>query len=288
MIELAENRYGKSRVRLMKVTRHERGSEQVRDLREWTVEVLLKGDFDSAHLDGDNSKILPTDTMKNTVYSVARSSTATSMEDYAKELADFLLGRNPQVSSASIRVESTLWKRLTVDGKPHPDTFMRGSGELQTTNVERAQGGPFRIHSGFDNLVLLKTANSAFEGFIKDSLTTLKETNDRIFGTAVRAEWHYTSDSLSFDAIRTKLRETMLRAFANHDSKSVQQTLYAMAQSAIEDIPQIDEIELVMPNKHCLLVDLSRFGHDNPNEIFVPTDEPHGTIEARVRRKSNQ
>ena len=199
--------------------------------------MLLKGDFDSAHLEGDNSKILPTDTMKNTVYSVARNSTATSMEDYAKELADFLLGRNPQVSSVSIRVESTLWKRLTIDGKPHPDTFMRGSGELQTTTVERAQGGHFRILSGFDNLVLLKTANSAFEGYIKDSLTTLKETNDRIFGTAVRAEWHYTSDNLSFDAIRTKLRETMLRTFANHNSKSVQQTLYAMAQSALEDIP---------------------------------------------------
>src|SRR6202034_3148954 len=106
MIELAENRYGKSRVRLMKVTRHSHGH----DLREWTVQVLLKGDFDSAHLDGDNSKILPTDTMKNTVYSLARTSKATSMEGYAKELADFLLERNPQVSSASIRIESTMWK----------------------------------------------------------------------------------------------------------------------------------------------------------------------------------
>src|SRR3979411_847867 len=152
MIELAENRYGKSSVRLMKVTRHDHGH----DLREWTVQVLLRGDFDSAHLHGDNSKILPTDTMKNTVYSIARTSKATSMEDYAKELADFLLGRNPQVESVSIRIESALWKRLTGDGKPHPDTFMRGSGELQTTSVERAQGGRFRIVSGLDNLVLLK------------------------------------------------------------------------------------------------------------------------------------
>src|SRR6201985_594503 len=137
MIELAENCYGKSRVRLMKVTRHAHGHH----LREWTVQVLLKGDFASAHLDGDNSKILPTDTMKNTVYSLARSSNAVSMEDYAKELADFLLGRNPQVSSAAVRIESTMWKHLTVDGTPHPTAFMRGSGELQTTNVERKQGG---------------------------------------------------------------------------------------------------------------------------------------------------
>ena len=282
MIELAENRYGKSRVRLMKVTRHPNGH----DLREWTVQVLLKGDFDSAHLDGDNSKILPTDTMKNTVYSLARISKATSMEDYAKELTDFLLGRNPQASSASVRIEATMWKHLTVDAKPHPSAFMRGSNELQTTSVERAQGESFHILSGLDNLVLLKTAHSSFEGYIKDSLTTLPETKDRLFGTAVRAEWQYTSTDLDFETVRTKIRETMLRTFANHDSKSVQQTLYAMAASALEDVPEIDEIEITMPNKHCLLVDLSRFGQDNPNEIFVPTDEPHGYIEARVRRRS--
>lgn len=282
MIELAENRYGKSRVRLMKVTRHDHGH----DLREWTVQVLLRGDFDTAHFDGDNSKILPTDTMKNTVYSLARTSKTSSMEDYAKELADFLLGRNPQVESASIRIESTLWKRLTVDGEPHPSAFMRGSNELQTTSVERAQNGTFHVLSGLDNLVLLKTANSGFEGYIKDSLTTLPETKDRLFGTAVSAEWRYTSANLDFDTVRTTLRETLLRTFANHDSKSVQQTLYAMAQSALEEVAEIDEIEIIMPNKHCLLVDLSRFGQDNPNEIFVPTDEPHGYIEARVRRKS--
>ena len=282
MIELVENRYGKSRVRLMKVTRDDHGNH----LREWTVEVLLKGDFDSAHLHGDNSKILPTDTMKNTVYSIARSSKATSMEDYAKELADFLLRRNPQVESASIGVESTLWKHLTIDDKPHPSAFMRGSGELQTTKVERTQGGPFHILSGLDNLVLLKTADSGFEGYIKDSLTTLPETKDRLFGTAVSATWRYVSPELPFDSTRVNLRETMLHTFANHESKSVQHTLYAMAESALEEVTEIDEIEIAMPNKHCLLVDLSRFGQDNPNEIFVPTDEPHGYIQARVRRNS--
>jgi urate oxidase len=281
MIELAENRYGKSRVRLMKVTRNDGGH----DLREWTVQVLLKGEFDSAHLLGDNSKILPTDTMKNTIYFIARNSKSTAMEDFAKELVDFLLGRNPQVDSASVRVESTLWKRLTVEGKPHPSSFMRGSNELQITTVERAQNGPFQILSGLDNLVILKTANSGFEGYIKDSLTTLPETKDRLFGTAVSASWRYVSSDLLFDCIRIKLREAMLRTFADHDSKSVQQTLYAMAENALKEVPEIDEIELTMPNKHCLLVDLSRFGQDNPNEIFVPTDEPHGLIEARIRRR---
>jgi urate oxidase len=280
MIELAENRYGKSRVRLMKVVRGPNGN----DLREWTVQVLLTGDFDSAHYEGDNSKILPTDTMKNTVYSVARKSSATSMEDYAKELIDFLLSRNPQVSSASVAIESTMWKRLTIDGKPHPTSFMRGSGELQTTTISREQGGAFHILSGLRNLVVMKTADSGFEGYIKDDLTTLKETSDRLFCTAVTAEWRYTNRSLDFDATRKSLREAMLKTFANHKSKSVQETLYEMGKSALEAVGDSDQIDLAMPNKHCLLVDLSRFGQDNPNEIFVPTDEPAGQIEARVRR----
>jgi len=282
MIELAENRYGKSRVRLMKVTR----SSECNDLREWTVQVLLTGDFDSAHYEGDNSKILPTDTMKNTVYSVARNSSATSMEDYAKELVDFLLGRNPQVSAVSVKVEGAMWKRLTVDGKPHPTSFMRGSDEVQTTAVSREQAGEFSIHSGFNNLVVMKTADSGFEGYIKDELTTLKETGDRLFCTAVSAEWLYATTVLDFDATRKTLRETMLKAFAEHKSKSVQETLYAMGKSALERVAEVDRIDLTMPNKHCLLVDLSRFGQDNPNDIFVPTDEPAGHIEARVRRKA--
>jgi urate oxidase len=282
MIELAENRYGKSRVRLMKVTRSPKGNE----LREWTVQVLLTGDFDSAHYEGDNSKILPTDTMKNTVYSVARRSSAISMEDFAKELIDFLLGRNPQVSSISVAVEGTLWKRLTVDGKPHPTSFMRGSGEVQTTMVSRGRTGGFSIHSGLKNLVVMKTADSGFEDYIVDELTTLKPTDDRLFCTAVAAEWRYTVQTLAFDTMRSALREAMIKTFANHKSKSVQETLYEMGKSGLERVAEVDQIDLVMPNKHCLLVDLSRFGQENPNEIFVPTDEPAGHIEARVRRKA--
>lgn len=281
MIELAENRYGKTRVRLMKVTRTAEGN----DLREWTVEVLLAGDFADAHYDGDNSKILPTDTMKNTVYSVARRSTATSMEEYAKELIDFLLQRNAQVASASVTVESTMWKRLTIDGKPHPTSFMRGSGEQQIATVTRAQTGSFEIHSGFKNLIVMKTADSGFEGYIQDELTTLKPTDDRLFCTAVTADWRYISASIDFDAVRSSLREALLKTFAGHKSKSVQQTLYAMGRSALECAVEIDRIDLIMPNKHCLLVDLSRFGQDNPNQIFIPTDEPSGHIEARVRRR---
>jgi urate oxidase len=282
--KLAANRYGKSRVRLMRVTRH----ASHHDLDEWTVQVLLSGDFETAHTLGDNSKILPTDTMKNTVYFIARESNATSMEEYAKELVCFLLRRNPQVSQVEVSIESHLWKRMTVDGQPHPTAFMHGSDERQTTRVSRTRGEQFEVVSGLDGLNILKTAQSAFFGYIKDELTTLPETRDRLFGTVLKVEWQYTAraieDGIDFNKVRRHLREAMLATFANHDSLSVQQTLFAMGEAALAHTDIIDEVYLLMPNKHNLLVDMSRFNRDNPNRIFVPTDEPHGTIEATVRR----
>ena len=281
MIALGENRYGKSRVRLVRV---KRGKDR-HDFREWTLEILLEGDFESCFTDGDNSKILPTDTMKNTVYSLARKSAAGSMEEFAKEMIDFLLSRNPQVTRAEISVAEKLWERAVTRGKPHPTTFVQSSGERQTTSVSRAQKGKFAIVSGLENLVIMKTAGSGFEGYIEDSLTTLPPTSDRLLGTALRSNWNYTPAEADFNKLRAKIREILLAVFAEHDSKSVQHTLYAMGEAVLKAVPEVSEIELTMPNIHCLLVDLSRFGQDNPNEIFVPTDEPHGYIEARVRRK---
>jgi urate oxidase len=282
--KLATNRYGKSRVRLMRVTKH----DDYHDIDEWTVQVLLTGDFETAHTEGDNSKILPTDTMKNTVYFVARESTADSMESYALDLIDYILPRNPQVSSAEVVIESTLWKRLTVDGAPHPTAFMRGSDERQTTRISKDKLGETAITSGLDRLTIMKTAQSAFTGYIKESLTTLPETTDRLFATALKAEWPYTPAAIEagidFNKVRSHLRETLISTFARHDSLSVQQTLFAMAEAALAHTDIIAEIYMLMPNKHNLLVDLSHFGQTNPNHIFVPTDEPHGTIEATVRR----
>src|SRR5262249_53337411 len=202
MTTLGENRYGKSRVRVMRVKRGANGHE----LHEWNVEVLLQGDFETCFADGDNSKILPTDTMKNTVYSLARKSQVTCMEGFAKELAGFMLARNTHISRAEVRVSEKAWDHVESGGKPHPTTFVQSSGERQKTKVEGAQGGALSVESGLENLIILKTAKSGFEGYIKDSLTTLPPTSDRLFGTALRAVWNYDSPDLDFAKLRSQIR----------------------------------------------------------------------------------
>jgi len=281
MILLGENRYGKSRVRVLRVKRE----HEVHELSEWTLEILLEGDFQTCFTQGDNSKILPTDTMKNTVYSLARRSPAASMEEFAKELIDFLLQRNPQVLRGEVTVSERAWEHVSVAGKPHPTTFMQSSAERQTTQVERAQGGKFSVVSGLENLIIMKTAGSGFAGYLQDSLTTLPPTSDRLFATALRARWTYPGAEENFQKLRAKIREILIAAFAGHASKSVQHTLYAMGEAVLQGVVEVKQIKLAMPNIHYLLVDLSRFGQDNPNEVFVPTDEPHGYIEANVCRQ---
>jgi urate oxidase len=281
MITLAENSYGKSRVRLAKVKRYRDHHE----FREWTVEIRLEGDFESCFVAGDNTKILPTDTMKNTVYSLARTSAADTIEEFGKELISFFLSRNPQVSAARISLSEKVWEHLRTNGKSHPTAFVQSSGERQTAEVAASPNGASSIRSGLENLVVMKTADSEFAGFAKDSLTTLPETTDRLFATSVRARWNYSAAHFSFAELRSNVRDILLGVFAAHASKSVQHTLYAMGERVLANVPEIEDIELTMPNKHYLLADLSRFGQDNPNEIFVPIDEPHGTIKARIRRQ---
>ena len=280
MARLGENRYGKSRVRVMKVVRHETHHA----MKEWNVRVLLHGDFESCFTAGDNSRILPTDTMKNTVYSLARESRAATLEEFAIELVDYLLANNPQVTKAGAEVEEKSWEPLLIDGIPHPTTYKLGGGELQTTEVVGGRGEALRVTSGIDGLVILKTTKSAFTGYIKDKLTTLPESTDRIFGTRATVTWDYIVAPQNYAAARATALATLLRAFAEHDSLSVQHTLYDIGEAMLAAVPEMARVKLTMPNLHCNLVDLNRFGQDNPNQIFVPIDEPHGYIEAVIER----
>jgi len=282
MITLGGNQYGKSRVRVMKVERY--GDRH--EVFEWNVEVWLKGDFVRCFEDGDNSLILPTDTMKNTVYSLARASKAGSPEEFAIELVTHFIDMQPQVDEAGASIRAALWKHIDAGGRQHPTAFIQAGPAIGTTTVTYSRGGAPAVASGFADMAILKTAKSAFAGYIKDRWTTLRETHDRLLGTLAVAEWKYNGLNAGFTDARACITDALLSTFAEHDSLSVQQTLFAMGKAALEAVPAIREIRLQMPNKHCNLVDLSAFGQDNPNHIFVPTDEPHGSIEAVVRREN--
>ncbi len=280
MARLGENWYGKSRVRLSRITRH--GDRH--DFQEWNLRVLLHGDFEPSFTQADNSSVLPTDTMKNTVYSLARDSQSATIEEFAMELGDYLLVNNAHVTQATIEIEEKAWQRLHVAEAPEDTTFRLGGPELHTVEAVRVRDGAWTIHSGVAGLVILKTTKSAFTGYIKDRLTTLKPATDRIFGTSATIAWDYGVESPSFATVRARIITALLKEFAAHHSMSVQHTLFDMGKAALDAAPEIARIKLTMPNLHHLPADLSPFGQDNPNHIFIPIDEPHGYIEATIER----
>ena len=265
------NRYGKSRVRLVKV-RRARSAHELVDL---TIDVQLEGAFETVYVDGDNGPCIATDTMKNTVYALARQDPIAHVESFALRLADHFIGK-PAVSRARISVVEQRWDRVAAHA------FVQPGGEQWTTVVTREPAST-AIVSGLTNLVVLKTTDSAFSGFPRDEYTTLPETDDRILATSVTAVWPYREGTTDF-AARERVRQAMIDAFAAHDSRSVQHTLYAMGQAALAASADLGSITLTMPNRHHLLVDLKPFGLDNPNEIFVATDQPFGLIEATITR----
>jgi urate oxidase len=161
--------------------------------------------------------------------------------------------------------------------------FERGTAERRTAIVV-AQGDRAGFSAGIEGLVLLRCSGSGFEGFLRDQYTTLRETDDRILATEVSASWRYSVAPPSWTAAWDAVRSALVAAFAGPPSRSVQESLLAMGNAAIAACDQVDEIRLTLPNRHHLLVDLSPFDLDNPDEVFVPTREPYGLIEGVVSR----
>lgn len=279
MAKLESDTYGKTKVRLTQVRR----AAARHEVREVSVKILFEGEFASAYVDGDNSGVLPTDTMKNTVYVVAKQSSWDAIEELARALGTHFLSRVPHLSKVLIEIDEVPWERIG----QHSAAFVQRGSERRFARFTGDRLTETYV-AGIVGLQILKSADSAFAGFLKDELTTLPETRDRLFGTVLEADWTYgpavMNGTFAFNDKHAAIRRTLLDCFAEHHSLSVQQTLFAMAQAVLNQHEIVLDIHLVMPNKHCLLVDLKRFGLDNPNEVFVPIDEPSGYIEARITR----
>src|SRR5688572_2498052 len=279
-VELVQDNYGKSRVRLMKVSR--RGAWH--ELQNITVKIAFEGDFDDIHIKGDNSKCLPTDTMKNTVYALAaQTERIEEIETFGLRLARYFLAGNEQVSRVSIDIAEHKYTRISVGGEPHEHSFTKNEDEKRTTSIRMTRDNT-TVESGLEDLTVIKTTKSAFSGFPSDKYTFLPETGDRIFCTSLKANWRYQSPDAATEELWNGVRQTILDTFAEHDSLSVQHTLYSMGEAVLDRHPAVDEISFSLPNIHCIPVDVTKFGEENRNAIFLPTDEPHGLIEGRLRR----
>jgi len=273
-IVLGANEYGKAETRVVRVDRD--GDRH--SLRDLNVSVALRGDLEGTYLTGDNATVLPTDSIKNTVYAFARRYGVGPIEEFGLRLARHFVDSQPSIGAARISIQEYGWTRLG------PHSFARESGETPTA-VLTYDGHLAWAVGGLQGLVLLNSTDSEFWGYLKDGYTTLPETHDRILATAVTACWRFGSVPGDWADTNTGVRAALIEAFVDTYSRSLQQTLYQMGRRVLETRPEIVEVRLSLPNKHHLLVDLAPFGLDNPNEVFVAADRPYGLIEGTVLRE---
>jgi urate oxidase len=279
-IVLGDNRYGKAESRLVRVVR-DTDRHVVRDL---TVSSSLRGDFDAAHLEGDQRNVLPTDTQKNTVYAFAKQHGVGTVEEFGQLLARHFVTHVEPVSSAQVQVEEVRWDRATVDGRPHDHTFVRSGAERRTA-VVTASGGGEHVVSGLTGLVLLKSTGSEFRDFLVDEWTTLPPTSDRVLATSLTARWRWSQvPTDGYDAAYVEVRALLVSRFGSLHSLALQQTLWEMGRSVLGARADVAELRMSAPNRHHYLVDLTPFGLENPGEVFVAGDRPYGLIEVAVGR----
>jgi len=272
-VVLSDNQYGKAETRVVRVVRSSDGDA----IQDMNVSIALAGDFDSAHLSGDNSNIVPTDTQKNTVFAFAGDSAPGEIEDFGLRLARHFVKEFASVYRARVSVEEYSWSRLDAHD------FVRQGGEKRLAMVTCTDDAEWVV-GGLSDLVVLKTSGSEFHGYIKDRYTTLEETSDRILATSVVARWRYSVTSAQWKTLHEDIRRLLLDTFAATHSLSLQQTLFAMGEAVLQAKREVAEIRMSMPNKHHFAVDLSPFGTANRNEVFFAADRPYGLIEGAVTR----
>lgn len=304
-IQLSSARYGKEKVRVFRVIRKAQWHEVV----EYTVSVLLEGEIHSSYTHADNTVVVATDSMKNTVNVFAKTSPYVLIPElFALHLGLHFISTYKHINQSNINIISHRWTRIPISEKPHPHAFSRdGNDVIQVEAVVRKSTSDTlaaTIRSGMKDLLVLKTTGSSFENFIRDEWTTLPEASDRILSTSI--ECWYNIDlptsleleslpklSIDFPALSKSVRAITLETFASDESASVQATLYKMCEDIIGTNSGISSVSYSLPNKHYLPIDLSWYqGISNTRpqdaEVFVPVDAPSGLITATVSRATHE
>jgi urate oxidase len=278
-IILGKNQYGKAENRLVRIYRDQPRHE----IHDVNVSTCLRGDFSAAHLAGDQSEVLPTDTQKQTIYAYAKEKGLTSIEDYGLTLARHFVGDVEPVQGARVEIDEYAWERVIVDGAEHDHTWVRKGQEVRTAAITVDADGEWVV-GGLKDLVILKSTGSEFAGFLSDPYTVLEPTHDRVMATSLVAQWRFTTTEVDWEATYVGVKAQLTKQFAVVQSLALQQTLFEMGRAVLEAYPTIAEVRLSAPNRHHFVYDLSPFGVDNPNEVFHADDRPYGLIQATVAR----
>lgn len=288
--------YGKDNVKFLKVKKDPENPKR-QEILEATVKVLLEGDIVTSYTKADNSVIVPTDTVKNTILVLAKTTDVWPIERFAATLATHFIEKYAHLSAVSVNIFQDRWTKFSVNGEKSLHSFIHEGPEKRITDLYYKRNGEFTLSSSIKELTVLKSTNSQFHGYNICDFTTLKPTTDRILSTDIDAVWEYDAKKIGsisaistladegvFDKTYDAARELTLNRFAIENSASVQATMFNMATDILEIATYVKSVSYALPNKHYFLFDLSWKGLENNNELFYPSPHPNGLIKCTVVR----
>ncbi|XP_058493698.1 uricase [Solea solea] len=286
-VEFVRTGYGKNSVKVMVIRRQAR-HHSITELKA-DVQLTLRSRKD--YISGDNSDIIPTDTIKNTVHALAKIKGVKTIEQFSLDICNHFLTSFNHVLRVKVYMEEAPWRRLEKNGVEHAHAFILSPETCRFCDVEQDLNGAPVVHGGVKDMKVLKTTQSGFEGFLRDRFTTLQDSKDRCFCTTVYSRWRYNkAQGVDFDASWKCVSNTIIEKFAGpYDygvySPSVQMTLYETQVLVLDRVPEVEEIEIAMPNQHYFTIDMTKMGLSNKDEVLLPLDNPSGIITGTLRRK---
>lgn len=295
---LASASYGKDLVRILRIVREPSDPSSHR-IAEYTVRCLLSGDsLVPSYTEADNSPVVATDSIKNTLNLLAKTlpgETVLCPEKFVLHVLAHFLKRYSHIDGVEVDLIQHRWSRIALDAddqgrplstlQPHKHSFLRDGNDVRTVrafasrdasssasgSTKQVAPGKLRyLKGGIKDLVVLKSSGSAFYGFVRDEFTTLPEVQDRIFSTAVECEYAYLLPGATLDDILQ--RASALPEFCKASSRAVAHITHTFATHSSPSVQAtlFKTAEKILDDGACQSVE--EVSLTMPNRHYIPID----------------
>ncbi len=236
------------------------------------VDLEVFGDaFLGAYTEGDNSRVVATDSMKNIILRQSLAYDGATIEGLLAHLGRVFLGAYDDMRSVRLTAREFPFAAVTVptqggdqDGYAESDRlFSRQYGDhaVATLTMERAADGSdggvtITDHqSGRVGMELLKVTGSAFTSFVRDANTTLPERGDRPLFVHMDLRWRYADPADLLDETHARyvppeqMRDLVQTVFHEFVSESIQHLVHEMGTRILTRFPQLAEVAFEAQNR---------------------------------------
>jgi urate oxidase len=234
------------------------------------VRVQVEGEeFLPSFRDGDNEKVVATDSMKNFILHHAGEYDGATVEGFLHYVGGEFLRTYDQMEAVRISADE-----LQFDERAVPD----GDGEFEPSELvyrvsdNESAFGEFYLTredgevvvaeqaSGVTGIELVKVKDNSFVGYVQDEYTTLPERENRTLYIGLDIFWEYDDPAVALGedpeqyVPAEQVRDIAQVVFDEKDVNSIQDLIYQVGLRILERYPQLAEVSFEANNRTWLTV----------------------------------